>query len=1201
MIDEHPISLANPPGQPRLHYRVGTYSSFLAAMLGRIRRELPTGAQAPPPLAFLSEEEPENWVVGLLDAWARVGDVLTFYQERIANEGFLGTAQEELSVRELVRALAYAPRRALATSTFLAFRAAAGKDMPEEVHLDAGARVTTLPRKDHPKQTFETADLLALRSAWNEMSLVIPRTLVTQAVRGSTKSLVLSGLRSSLVPGAVLLISGRLESVSGLARPRAKFLRTLEAVEAEPGPPSRARTVVRWRQPLLEQDDETRISQVRVSWLSQRGYLFGGNAPRWEDVALQIRRQYRPILGGIQVSEDGGVHWQARNGDRSSALSPPSPSSSAPADGDQLPARSVNALLATPGGALFAATDVGVYRAVTGGGWHAATTGMKARRVLCMTSDTARDQIFAGTDTGLVFRSVDGAATWEPTSGQSPVTLAAALAQMRSKRPGVVSSPPAAPIRSLAVIDGDKGERFVLAATDSGVFLGTEQGATWKAVNQGLPGLDPRTQLTSVAVYSFAARRSGSGTGSEIFAGTEYGVFRRSGFGPKDRWHAFDEGLVDAGADAPANVQVLSLLGAVLGNDFCLFAGTDQGLYRRALGQTATAWQAVRLTATGPEPKVRALTVRYGLVSLLFAGTDVGLFRSEDGGHQWEHVSLDGSHPPVSALTTSGREILAATPFGGFAIEQWPGFRIEGADIDLSGVSSSIAPGSWIALFEAPTSRVGVYRVVETSTVRRQDFTLSSMVTRVRVETSKGLDDFDLRNTVALFASRDLPLEEVSEPVLRTLPAGTGSLSLPRVPAFPEQRLLVLSGMSTETGRSVTQVTSVLASEQDETGTRVRIDPPTGTELEASSLKIYGNVVRAVQGETVRQTLGSGNARQGGQTFLLGRSLSDLPAPSDPTGTETTLVVEVDGVGWSRVPSLLAAGPRDRVYALHYDLEGRPLVTFGDGRHGARLPTGHHNVRASYLSGFLPQTVAAEELAVLRTRPAGLLGVTNPMPATGGAPPEAIDEIRRRAALSTRTLGRIVTRQDLEDFVTTYPGISRALVSSVKALDAVLLVATLAGHGGEPVPVDGALMRQLARQIEQRSGIGWVLRLRSYQRVGLRVTVRVTARLGGEASDLRARVAQALLGELGARGARFLATIAACHISSTVQRVEGVSTVRVLELCPVPGAPPVQRSGSAPVFELLTALPARWQAGRVEPAQLLILDPADLRVEIEGP
>ena len=39
--------------------------------------------------------------IAILDAWATVAYILTFYQERIANEGFLRTATERMSILEL--------------------------------------------------------------------------------------------------------------------------------------------------------------------------------------------------------------------------------------------------------------------------------------------------------------------------------------------------------------------------------------------------------------------------------------------------------------------------------------------------------------------------------------------------------------------------------------------------------------------------------------------------------------------------------------------------------------------------------------------------------------------------------------------------------------------------------------------------------------------------------------------------------------------------------------------------------------------------------------------------------------------------------------------------------------------------------------------------------------------------------------------
>ena len=104
---------ANPAGLGAIAYRVGTQPTFKRAMKERL------GAQ--PALARLTTRTDDDPAIALLDAWACSLDVLTFYQERIANEGFLGTCTERRSVLELARAIGYELRPGVAASTDLAF------------------------------------------------------------------------------------------------------------------------------------------------------------------------------------------------------------------------------------------------------------------------------------------------------------------------------------------------------------------------------------------------------------------------------------------------------------------------------------------------------------------------------------------------------------------------------------------------------------------------------------------------------------------------------------------------------------------------------------------------------------------------------------------------------------------------------------------------------------------------------------------------------------------------------------------------------------------------------------------------------------------------------------------------------------------------------------------------------------------------
>ena len=74
-----PDSEQNPPALSAIIYRAGTFGGFRRSMLSVL--------SSTPGVAGLTTREPEDPAVGLVDAWSVALDVLTFYQERIANEG----------------------------------------------------------------------------------------------------------------------------------------------------------------------------------------------------------------------------------------------------------------------------------------------------------------------------------------------------------------------------------------------------------------------------------------------------------------------------------------------------------------------------------------------------------------------------------------------------------------------------------------------------------------------------------------------------------------------------------------------------------------------------------------------------------------------------------------------------------------------------------------------------------------------------------------------------------------------------------------------------------------------------------------------------------------------------------------------------------------------------------------------------------
>src|SRR5260370_27916091 len=118
----------NRAGLPTLAYRIGTQPQFFDSMISQIpSQEIPDGPnQGGRPLSSLTTRRVDDPAIAFIDAWACVADILTFYQERIANEGFLRTAVERFSVLQLAREIGYELSPGVAASTYVAFTIQAG-------------------------------------------------------------------------------------------------------------------------------------------------------------------------------------------------------------------------------------------------------------------------------------------------------------------------------------------------------------------------------------------------------------------------------------------------------------------------------------------------------------------------------------------------------------------------------------------------------------------------------------------------------------------------------------------------------------------------------------------------------------------------------------------------------------------------------------------------------------------------------------------------------------------------------------------------------------------------------------------------------------------------------------------------------------------------------------------------------------------
>src|SRR5215469_16139441 len=287
---ETPAVIDNRPGLKAIAYRIGTHAQFKDTMLARL------SGSGLPPLARLTTREDSDFSISLLDAWAVVADVLTFYQERVANELYLRTATERRSILELARLIGYELGPGVAAETLLAFTVDDAPGAPGRVTIDVGLKVQSVPGQDEKPQTFETVEDIEARVEWNAMK---PRPVVKQVLAAGATQMYLAGVATNLKAGdALLVVSADYDATDG--SPGHWDLLRLTAVEPDA---DRQWTRVSWDQGLAASYDFSTWDQApHVHALRTRAALFGHNAPDPKLLPTDVLNKFASQLNSAKTA-----------------------------------------------------------------------------------------------------------------------------------------------------------------------------------------------------------------------------------------------------------------------------------------------------------------------------------------------------------------------------------------------------------------------------------------------------------------------------------------------------------------------------------------------------------------------------------------------------------------------------------------------------------------------------------------------------------------------------------------------------------------------------------------------------------------------------------------------------------------------------------------------------------------------------------
>lgn len=513
------------------------------------------------------------------------------------------------------------------------------------------------------------------------------------------------------------------------------------------------------------------------------------------------------------------------------------------------------------------------------------------------------------------------------------------------------------------------------------------------------------------------------------------------------------------------------------------------------------------------------------------------------------------------------------------------------ADFFLERSMPAVLAGGFVALENG--SYFAVYpidSIVETSL---SDYGMSTKVTGLNIQTSGeifiSLTAFKVRGTTAYVQSELLTVAE--KPLTSDLAVGTTQIELDRF-AFGMQvgQAVSLTGERADAENLTQSEILIIAAINHNYGlTTLTFESGLAYSYIRNSVSLNANTVAATHGETVNEILGSGDGAQLHQKFTLKKPPLTYTAAPTSSGSASTLQLRVNNLLWDQAASLYGLSANDQGYIIRIDdpsasSSGKAPATviFGDGQKGVRLPTGQNNITATYRSGIgLDGAVDAGSLTLLPSKPFGVRSVVNPLAASGAGDPENMDNARGNAPLTVRTLDRIVSREDYEDFAAAFAGIGKAQAIDLWSGEHHLVHVTIAGEDGQPVET-GDFRTNFVKALKAARDPSQQARVDTFDLLLFNLKANVAVDSAHITEDVFAAITSALEAAFAFEQRSFGQPVTAAEVITVIQNVEGVVYVDLDSL--------YLSTNSQSLNQILLSSIAHFDGGAIQKAQLLLIN-----------
>ncbi|MBI3803964.1 MAG: putative baseplate assembly protein [Nitrospirae bacterium] len=242
MAGPQPPKMTTLRRRPVIDYVTKDYEGFRQGMLNQIPLLLPNW----------TDRSESDFGVVLVELFAYVADILSYYQDRVANEAYLPTATQRRSVVELLRLIDYQIDPGLAASAAVHFEVSAdvtvsGASLPY--------RLKTAGVPGEPDRTFEITQEFSLKQRNSAIDLTTSAVHLTD-LGAETQSIELTRTDHALDEGGAIYFEEKRPQPDGAVKVRRSPM--LQIIKVEPAGVNVDR--ITWLPPLPEPLDPTKTT-----------------------------------------------------------------------------------------------------------------------------------------------------------------------------------------------------------------------------------------------------------------------------------------------------------------------------------------------------------------------------------------------------------------------------------------------------------------------------------------------------------------------------------------------------------------------------------------------------------------------------------------------------------------------------------------------------------------------------------------------------------------------------------------------------------------------------------------------------------------------------------------------------------------------------------------------------------------------------